>query len=82
MCIRDSSRAYETDMKDHTMRPSLLYIGLGAQDQEEPGFNCELGGNVELSILGTEIPSETRQSLLNYQGDRQVEMLSLIHIFP
>ena len=68
------SRAYETDMKDHTMLPSLLYIGLGAQYQEEPGFNCELGGNVELSILGTEIPSETRQSLLHYQGDRQVEM--------
>ncbi len=67
------SRGYEMDMSIHSLIPALLYLGLGEETQEKPGFNCELAGNLNIALLGTRIPEALKESLTSFQGERQVE---------
>lgn len=67
------SRGYETDMRLHSLIPALLYLGLGEEKQEKPGFNCELAGNLAVALLGTRIPEQVKGHLAAFSGERQVE---------
>lgn len=68
------SRGYEMDMKIHTMIPSLLYIGLDTMGQEKPEANCEQAGNIDIALLGTKIPDEVKEELLEHKADRQINV--------
>lgn len=66
------SRSYEMDMAVHTSIPVLLYLGLGAEAFPLPAVNSETAGDIDFALLGTAIPSEIRESLIHFGGNRQI----------